>query len=128
MNYNKSDTFDISKISLKQLLVRIETKEDLTEYLAKHTRIAMQCEGIEFSIIYAKITGATIPIIPLEIMNHDDEEADTVLILHALDVAKDNPYKEYFVLSTNTKVFLLLICYYQLLYHLAYFRIGTGER
>ena len=61
-------------------------------------------------------------------MNHDDEEADTVLILHALDVAKDNPYKEYFVLSTNTKVFLLLICYYQLLYHLAYFRIGTGER
>lgn len=93
MNYNKSDTFDISKISLKQLLVRIETKQDLTEYLAKHTRIAMQCEGIEFSIIYAKITGATIPIIPLEIMNHDDEEADTVLILHALDVAEDNPYK-----------------------------------
>ena len=60
-------------------------------------------------------------------MNHDDEEVDTVLILHALDLTKDNPYKEYFVLSTNTNVFLLLICYYQLLYHLAYFRNGTGE-
>ena len=112
---------------MKQLLARIETKQDLTEYLAKHTRIAMQCEGIEFSIIQAKITGANIPIIPLDTMNHDDEEADTVLILHALDVAKTTHIKNFFVLSTNTTVFLLLICYYQFLYHLAYFRNGTGE-
>ena len=61
-------------------------------------------------------------------MNHDHEEADTLLILHALDVAKDDPFKECIVLSPDTDVFLLLVHYYQSLPHLTCFRTGKGEK
>ena len=62
----------------------------------------MQREGIRFSITYAKITETNIPTMLLELMNHDHEEADTVLILHALDEVKDNQFKECIVLSPDT--------------------------
>ena len=55
-------------------------KQDLTEYLAKHTRTAIQREGIEFSITYAKITKTNIPTMSLELRGHDHEEVDTLLI------------------------------------------------
>ena len=48
MKYKISDTSDVSNISLKQLLAHIETKQNLTEHLAKHMRTAMQREGIGF--------------------------------------------------------------------------------
>ena len=121
VKYKISDTSDIINISLKQLSVHIETKQGLTEHLAKHTRTAMQREGIGFSITYAKITETNIPTMSLELMNHDHEETDTLLVLYALDVAKDNPFKECIVLSTDTDVSLLLIYYYQSLPHLTYF-------
>ena len=57
-------------------------------------------------------------------MNHDLEEADTLIILHALDVAKENPLKKCIVLSPDTDVFLLIIYYYQ---SLPYFHIFMGE-
>ena len=63
----------------------------------------------------------------LELMNHDHEEADTLLILHALDVAKDNAFKGMYRPFADTDVFLLLIYYYHSLPHLTYFQTGTGE-
>ena len=65
----------------------------------------MQREGIEFSITNAKTAGANIPIMSLKLMTHHSEEAATLLILHALNAAKDNSYKEYIVLSFDTDVF-----------------------
>ena len=65
-------------------------------------------------------------IMPLKFMNHDHEEADTLLRLHALVVAKDHPFKEWIILSSNTDVFTLLI-YYQSFPHSTYFQTGTGE-
>ena len=47
----------------------------------------------------------------------------TLLILYALDVAKDNLFKECIVLSPDANVFLLLIYYYQLLPHLTIFKL-----
>ena len=87
----------------------------------------MQREGIGFSVTYAKITETSIPTMSLELMNHNRKEADTLLILHALDVAKHNSFKECIVLSPNTDVFLLFIYYYQSLPHLTYFLTGRGE-
>ena len=63
-----------------------------------------------------------------ELMNHDCKEAYLLLILHALDVAKDNLFKECIILSPDTDLFLLLIYYYQTLPNLAYFQIGKESR
>ena len=60
-------------------------------------------------------------------MNHDHDELGTLQILHALDVAKDNPFKECIAISPDTDVFLILIYYHQSRPHLTYFRTGVGE-
>ena len=70
---------------------------------------------------YAKITEINIPKLSLELTNYDQEEAETLLILHALDVTKYNAFKECIVLSPDTDVFLLLIYSYKLLPNLIYF-------
>ena len=41
----------------------------------------------------------------LELTNYDHEEAETLLILHALDVTKYNAFKECIVLSPDTDLF-----------------------
>ena len=70
---------------------------------------------------YAKITEINIPKLSLELTNYDQEEAETLLILHALDVTKYNAFKECIVLSPDTDVFLLLIYSYKPLPNLIYF-------
>jgi len=89
---------------LKQLLGHIETKQALTEYLAHYTRHAIGC-GVRFIVTYAKTTEGNTNNLTEEIKNHDREEADTLLILHAIDVAKENPFKECIVLSPDTDIF-----------------------
>ena len=52
--------------------------------------------------------------------------ADKLLILHAIDVAKEIPFKEFF--SPDTDVFLLLVHFYQVLPHVTIFRTGRGDK
>ena len=47
-----------------------------------------------------------------ELQEHDHEEADTLLILHAVDTAKLNPFSKCVVYSPDTDVFLLLNYHY----------------
>ena len=96
-------------------------KQDFHDYLAKRTRAAKQRDSIRFLITYAKITETNIPKMSLELTNYDHEEAETLLILHALDVTKYNAFKECIVLSPDTDVFLLLIYSYKSLPNLIYF-------
>ena len=44
-----------------------------------------------------------------QLQEHDHEEADTVLVIHAVDTAKLNPFSECVAYSPDTSAFLLLI-------------------
>ena len=59
--------------------------------------------------------------------NHDHEEADTLLILYGIDVAKNDPFQELIVCSPDTDVFLLLIAFYKSLCTRTLFRTGKGS-
>ena len=48
-----------------------------------------------------------------DLINHDHEEADTLLILHAINIAKEDPFTECVIYSPDTDVFLLLVHYAQ---------------
>ena len=46
-----------------------------------------------------------------EMKHHDHEEADTLLVLQAIDVARSDPFTECGIYSPDTDVFLLLVHY-----------------
>ena len=66
-------------------------------------------------------------ILSSDLCNHDHEEADTLLILYGIDVAKDDPFQELIVCSPDTDVFLLLISFYKSLCTHTLFRTGKAS-
>ena len=60
-------------------------------------------------------------------MSHDHEEADTLLILHAIDVGKRNPFNQCIIHSPDTDVFLILLHYCNQLPNITLFRTGKGD-
>ena len=74
----------------------------------------------EYVVVYDTVCKSN-EILSSDLYKHDHEEADTLLILYGIDVAKNGP----FVCSPDTDVFLLLISFYKSLCTL--FRIGKGN-
>ena len=65
-----------------------------------------------------------IPSFAEDLLSHNLEEADTLMILHSIDVAKRNPFQELIVSSPDTDVFLLLIYYQQSICNQTVFKTG----
>ncbi|XP_066928999.1 uncharacterized protein [Clytia hemisphaerica] len=126
VRYIVTSDSDISKKPLKQLLAHIETKQALTEYLAEFTMKAMM-DTVQIAITYSQQTISNIQLSD-DLMRHDHEEADTLIVLHALNVAKNDPFSDCVVVASDTDVFLLLIHYYERLPMSTVFRIGTGDK
>ena len=64
---------------------------------------------------------------PDDLRTHSHEEADTLIILHAIDVAKKNPFTQLHLSCSDTDVFLLLLNYYQLICNSTIFRTKTRD-
>ena len=106
--YRVTDSTVIQNITLTNFLSNIKTKAELTEYLA------MKCLAYSKSPVSkmkkflvtsgTETTGNT--SIPDILLTHSQEEADTLLILHALTVDKD---AELVVDSPDTGALILLI-------------------
>jgi len=126
IKYKITSNSDISKKSLKQLLAHIETKQALTEYLAEYTMDSLQ-DSFQIAVTFSKQTITNIDELSTDLQNHDHEEADTLLVLHAIGVTKMNPFSECVVVSPDTDVFLLLLYYYELIPHATLFRTGRGD-
>lgn len=111
IQYQISANMDISNIPVKQFLSHINTKQELTVFLSGMAKDFFLENGIPYVITYDTLSESNIQ--DCELTNHDHEEADTLLILQANDVAKTDPFKECVVYSPDTDVFLLLIHFYQ---------------
>ena len=122
--YQITPTTNIENVSLKQFLSHPTTKQDLTVYLTQYS-VGMLGDK-RYAITYDTVTVTNIGDFAEDICTHDHEEADTLLILHAIDVAKRNPFSECFVYSPDTDVFLLLLYYAESLTQVTFFRTGRG--
>lgn len=108
-SYHVSDGSLLKNISLKEFLSNIKTKKELTEYLAKKVR---NCEKFKHVISYNNKTISNIPLSNIENNNH--EEADTILILHAIRVTQQYGKDiQITVHSPDTDVFVLLVSFYE---------------
>ena len=63
-----------------------------------------------------------------EMMTHDHEEADTLLLLHAADASARNPFTELHIYYTDTDVFLLTIHKFPILCTNTAFKTGSGNK
>ena len=113
VRYVVNNHTNVCNISLKQFLSHIETKQELTIYLAKHFVSVMERIGKKYVVTYDQVTKTNINEYPRELLQNDHGEADTLIILHAIEVANRNHFCECIISSPDTDVFLLLIHFYE---------------
>ena len=93
--------------------------------MAQHAIEALQVK--DFVVTYNLQSETNIFDLEEDLKIHDHEEADTLLILHAINVARRDPFNECIVFSPDTDVFLLLIHYAESLPQVTNFRTGREQ-
>lgn len=125
VSYRVTDTTHIAKVPMKRLLSHTKTKMDLTEYLAAK---ALHTSGQRNkSIVVAWASDCRSTQRDVTHLKSCQEEADTKIILHAVDAAAQGA-TEIHVFSPDTDVFILSLRRYPELCRDVYFVTGTGQR
>ena len=119
IRYKIAGDANIQTIPMKKLLSHILTKHELTKYLGDHLAEELQRLERRYAAVYHHQCITNIP--------HFSPEADTWLILHSIDVATMDPFKEVTICSPDTDVFLLLVYYQPNLCSKTVFRTGRGK-
>ena len=123
--YHITDSTQIAKANMKRLLSHSNTKMELTVYLVqKSVEYAVQ-NGGRFVVSWACQCEAAHQ--RTEYLQSNQEEADTKLLLHALD-ASANGATILTIHSLDTDVFVLSLRCYPKLCQNTYFVTGTGQR
>ena len=95
---------------MKEVLPHIKTKQDLTIYLAQKFMKEFTKLGARYSVTYDLQSQSNIDNYSPELLEHD--HADTLLVVQAIDVARNDPFTEYYIYSPDTDVLVLLIHHY----------------
>ena len=112
---------------MKDFLSDIRTKGELCEYLSEKVLIYSKSSESKLKnfIVTAGTTTKGNIHIEENLENHDQEEADTILLLHALSVNKTN---ELVIESPDTDVLILMINFYPQLPTKTSFQNGKGNQ
>lgn len=123
--YRITDSTQISKVPMRRLLSHQKTKMELTEYLGAKALEYASRNCRRFVVSWGCKCKATTQDVNHLQSNH--EEADTKLILHAIDAAA-NGATQINIHSPDTDVFVLSIRRHPQLSKETYFVTGTGQR
>ena len=94
----------------KEFLVNNETNTDLTQYLAEKLVTALATAAYE--IVFGNTCKTNIDINE-NLLDYNQEEADTGIMLHALDFTERKPFSELAISCSDTDVFLTLLHYFE---------------
>ena len=72
----------------------------------------MSAAGKRYVLAYNSTAESNIVDFPDELKFHSHEEADTLIVLHSIDVAKRNPFCQLYVTCSDTDILLLLLHFY----------------
>ena len=124
----KGDT-NLEKTSMKKLLSHEKTKQKLTSFLGRYIAKRLEAMNKQFAVSFSTSTITNIPSLDIELLDgHEHEEADTLIVLHAIDVAACNPFRKLIVSSPDTDVFLLLIHYQPKIPSDTHFLTGSADK
>ena len=82
-------------------------------YLSNYVIKEFDAINVKYTVTYDLQSESNIDTYADEMKHHDHEEADTLLVLQAIDVAQNDPFTECVIYSPDTDVFLLLVNYSQ---------------
>ena len=112
VHFKISDDTKIENYSMKLFLSHIKTKKELTKYLTEKFIDTMESIGKTYVVVDDTICKSNAAVDP-SLESHDHEEADTLIVLYGVDVARKNPFQDLAVVSPDTDVLLLLIAFYK---------------
>ena len=118
--YRINDSTIIKGVKLKDLLSDINTKSDLTSYLAE--KCLSQWIDTNFMVTFQTTTRGNTDV-PENLVHHDHEEADTMILLHASTIEKDAKLDIY---ASDTDILLQLVHRYPNLPYDTYF-LGKSD-
>ena len=109
IDYKVMDSTRISHLQTKDFLASLKTKNELTEYLSKKL-----CENltIDYVVVYGASLFTNISDLNENLKYYSQEEADTGIILHALDASKRDPLSKIVISCSDTDVLLMLLHYF----------------
>ena len=127
-NYKVTDNTKLSGTTSKKFLLHVKTKNNLTIYLAEKAITNFENVNGGYAVSYTTKCILNLEDFAQEMMMHNHEEADTLLLLHAADVSARKPFTELHIYSPDTDVFLLTIHKYPILCANTHFKTGSGKQ
>ena len=114
---------DSTRIRHLEFLTSIETKRELTRYLAD--KLAADLEK-DFVAVFDRSRFSNLADLEESLKTYGQEEADTGIVLHAIDVCSRDPFSELTISCLDTNVLLILLSYFEQLPSTTIFK--TTER
>ena len=99
-------TFYFAQVTMKRLLAHVSTKDELTQYLAGKTLEKGRQDGVSVVVAWSSKCRATHK--DMVYLDSDHEEADTKILLHAVDATASGA-KSIKIVSPDTDVFVLAL-------------------
>ena len=84
----------------------IAIKIELTEYLSKKLHYTLT---LDFVVVYGNCCLTNISSFNRELFDNNQKEADTGIVLHALDVHKNDPFTEIVIACSDAGVLLIML-------------------
>ena len=110
VHYKVTDSTRIAHLDTKEFLASIQTKSELTKYPSE--KLVQQLK-VDYVAIHHKCLITNIPGLDPSLRNYSHEEADTGIVLNALDVSKHDPFTDLVISCSDTDVLLIPINYYE---------------
>ena len=103
--YKIADNTSLSGVSKKRFLSDVETKKDLTIYLAEQSVRRLENIGMKYAVTYETTCLANLENFPEELRRHDHEEAYTLILLHAV-FFKKSIFRITYLLTWYRRIFI----------------------
>ena len=106
IQYKIHDKSKIGHLGTKEFLANNETKNDLTQYLAE--KMVKSLATVAYAIVFGNTYKTNIDINE-NLFKYNQKEADTGIVLHALDATQRNPFSELVISCSDTYILLILL-------------------
>lgn len=123
--YKITDTTHIAKVPMRRLLSHVNTKMELTQYFARKALERGHEIGVRLVVAWGSQCEATHK--EMTYLNSNQEEADTKILLHAIDATATGA-THIDIVSPDTDVFVLSLRRFPELCEDTNFVTGKGQR
>lgn len=117
---------NIQNTTMKKLLSHSKTKSDLSEFLSRKIIEYGQNDGMKMVVSFKNQAYSSYNV-NTDMLESDQEEADTKILLHCLWVSQIDKFAKIFIYSPDTDVFVLAVSNSYIINDGTYFCTGTGN-